>query len=51
MIDRFERDYLTALLTHHGGNLAAAARRAGMDRKNLWALTRKHGLDLGRFRK
>ncbi len=51
VIDRFERDYLTALLTHHGGNLAAAARRAGMDRKNLWALTRKHGLDLGRFRK
>jgi DNA-binding NtrC family response regulator len=51
VIDRFERDYLQALLTAHGGNLAAAARQAGMDRKNLWALARKHGLDLDRFRK
>jgi DNA-binding NtrC family response regulator len=51
VIDRFERDYLHALLTAHHGNLAAAARQAGMDRKNLWALARKHGLDLDRFRK
>ncbi len=51
VIDRFERDYLMSLLAAHGGNLAAAARQAGMDRKNLWALTRKHGLDLDGFRK
>ncbi len=51
VIDRFERDYLQALLTAHTGNLAAAARQAGMDRKNLWALAKKHGLELGRFRK
>ena len=48
---RFERDYLQSLLTAHTGNLAAAARQAGMDRKNLWALAKKHGLELGRFRK
>ena len=39
-IDAFERGYLTELLRVHRGNLAAAARAAGMDRKNLWA--RRH---------
>ena len=51
VIDKFERDYLQALLTAHSGNLAAAARQAGMDRKNLWALAKKHQLELSRFRK
>ena len=37
-IDAFERGYLTELLRVHHGNLAQAARAAGMDRKNLWAL-------------
>ena len=44
VIDRFERSYLRALVDAHHGNLAAAARQAGMDRKNLWLLLRKHGL-------
>ena len=44
VIDRFERQYLRALVEAHQGNLAAAARQAGMDRKNLWLLLRKHGL-------
>ena len=44
VIDRFERSYLRALVDAHLGNLAAAARQAGMDRKNLWLLLRKHGL-------
>ena len=44
VVDRFERQYLRALVDAHGGNLAAAARQAGMDRKNLWLLLRKHGL-------
>ena len=44
MIDGFERGYLAELLRVHGGNLAAAARAAGMDRKNLWALAVRHGL-------
>jgi DNA-binding NtrC family response regulator len=44
VIDRFERSYLRALLDAHRGNLAAAARQAGMDRKNLWLLLKKHGL-------
>ena len=51
MIDTFERAYLTALLREHRGNLAQAARAAGMDRKNLWALVERHGLDRDQFKK
>jgi DNA-binding NtrC family response regulator len=50
-IDAFERTYLTELLRAHRGNLAQAARAAGMDRKNLWALVERHGLDRARFKK
>jgi two-component system response regulator GlrR len=50
VVDRFEREYLGALLHAHKGNLAAAARVADMDRKNLWQLLRKHGIDPVRFR-
>ena len=49
-IDSFERSYLTELLRVHRGNLAQAARAAGMDRKNLWALVERHGLDRGKFK-
>ncbi|MDX2087803.1 MAG: sigma-54 dependent transcriptional regulator [Kofleriaceae bacterium] len=50
-IHSFERSYLTELLHAHGGNLAKAARAAGMDRKNLWALVERHGLDRAQFKK
>ena len=50
-IDSFELSYLTELLRVHRGNLAQAARAAGMDRKNLWALVARHGLDRARFKK
>jgi two-component system response regulator GlrR len=51
MIDAFETQYLTELLRAHAGNLAQAARAAGMDRKNLWALAARHGVDRARFKK
>ncbi|MCW5807387.1 MAG: sigma-54-dependent Fis family transcriptional regulator, partial [Deltaproteobacteria bacterium] len=51
VIDAFERDYLQELLRLHQGNLAAAARAAGMDRKNLWALVERHRLDRARYKK
>ncbi len=51
VIDTFERGYLTELLRIHRGNLAQAARAAGMDRKNLWALVERHGLDREQFKK
>ena len=50
-IDAFETAYLTELLRVHRGNLAQAARAAGMDRKNLWALVERHALDRARFKK
>ena len=51
VIDAFETRYFTELLRVHHGNLAQAARAAGMDRKNLWALVERHGLDRERFKK
>jgi DNA-binding NtrC family response regulator len=51
LIDAFETRYLTELLRAHHGNLAQAARAAGMDRKNLWQLVERHGLDRARFKK
>jgi hypothetical protein len=30
--------------------MAAAARQAGMDRKNLWALAKKYSIDVNQFR-
>ncbi len=51
VIDAFEKRYLTELLRIHHGNLAQASRAAGMDRKNLWSLVERHGLDRARFKK
>jgi len=39
-----ERRYLADVLARTGGNLSAAARESGIDRKHLRALARKHGL-------
>jgi DNA-binding NtrC family response regulator len=50
VVEGFERAYVMALLEAHEGNLAAAARQAGMDRKNLWALARKYDIDLETLR-
>jgi two-component system response regulator AtoC len=50
VIEGFEREYVRELLRTHRGNLAAAARQAGMDRKNLWALAKKYGIDLDGYR-
>ncbi|RMH42675.1 MAG: FHA domain-containing protein [Deltaproteobacteria bacterium] len=43
-IDRFERDYVAALLAAHDGVVSRAARAAGMNRAYLYRLIQRHGL-------
>jgi DNA-binding NtrC family response regulator len=44
LIRSFEREYLTRLLSNARGNIAKAAREAGLDRKHLYSLLHKYGL-------
>jgi transcriptional regulator with PAS, ATPase and Fis domain len=41
----FERRYLRAVLTRHGGNRTRAARELGLTRQGLYKKLRKHGLN------
>ena len=41
---RLERQYLEDLLADHDGNISAAARSAGVDRKHMYRLLWRHGL-------
>ena len=42
MVERFEVEYLRALMDRAGGNVSKAAREAKLDRKYLYNLLRKH---------
>jgi DNA-binding NtrC family response regulator len=42
LIDAFERKYLEDLIERHDGNVSRAARTAGMDRKSITRLLKKH---------
>jgi DNA-binding NtrC family response regulator len=44
LVRAFEREYLTRLLSKTRGNIARAARDAGLDRKHLYSLLHKYGL-------
>ncbi|MEZ4269426.1 MAG: sigma-54 dependent transcriptional regulator [Myxococcota bacterium] len=50
LLEQFERAYLVQALERSGGNVAAAARDAGIDRKTLWRLLRKYALEADEFR-
>lgn len=41
----FERGYLERALAHHRGNVSAAARHAGKERRVFGRLMKKHGID------
>jgi transcriptional regulator with GAF, ATPase, and Fis domain len=43
-VDQFEMTYVSELLRRNRGNVAAAARKAGVDRTYLFRLIRKYGL-------
>jgi DNA-binding NtrC family response regulator len=43
-VQTFERQYLQQLLAEHEGNVSAAARAAGIDRRYLYRLLWRHGL-------
>lgn len=49
-IEQFEKAYLESALRKTGGNLAAAAREAGMHKKNLLDKVKRLGIDRSQFR-
>ncbi len=49
-MEDFERSYFSGLLTRTQGNLAAAARLAGMDRANFFRKAIQHGLHVQKSR-
>jgi DNA-binding NtrC family response regulator len=49
VIEHFERRYLESLLQRTKGNLSKAAREAHHERKSLWRLLNKYGIDPKRF--
>jgi two-component system response regulator HydG len=50
-VARFERTYLTELLTRHLGDVSAAAREARLPRGTLYRLMKSHALDGASFRR
>ena len=46
----FERRYLEGMLALCLGNVSRAARTARKDRRSFWALVKKHGIDVHRYR-
>jgi len=49
-VARFERQYLSDLLTRHKGDVPAAATEAKLPRGTLYRLLKNHGLDAEQFR-
>ena len=49
VIARFERDYLEQLIAATGGNVSAAAQRAGKERRAFGKLLKKYGIERNRY--
>lgn len=50
VVEDAEREYLVSLLRENAGNVAKAARQAGVSRQGLHKLLSKHGIDADDFR-
>jgi DNA-binding NtrC family response regulator len=50
VLEQFERSYLEGILRRTDGNLSKAARQAEHERKSLWRLLNKYGIDPRRFK-
>ncbi len=46
MVARFERDYLMDMLERHDMNISQVAREAGIDRRHVYRLMKKHDITL-----
>jgi DNA-binding NtrC family response regulator len=46
LLEQFEGEYIRRLITRESGSAVAMARSAGIDRKHLYTLAKKHGLSL-----
>lgn len=51
LIDRFEREYLSKILTKHNGNISAAAKAADLDYKNFCEKMKKYHLSKWDFKR
>ena len=51
VVDRFERDYLSAALARHQGNISKTAEEIGMYRQQLQQKLAELGIDADRFRR
>lgn len=49
-VSAFERSYLLGLMTKTAGNISAAARLSGTERRQLGKLLKKHGIETNGFR-
>ena len=45
MIANFEKDYLVGLLNQYHMNISKVAREAGIDRRHVYRLMKKYGID------
>jgi DNA-binding NtrC family response regulator len=50
VLQGFERNHIIRLLKENGGNVSVAARQAGINRRTLYRLMRRYGIDLETIR-
>ena len=45
MVSNFEKEYLVGLLNQYNMNISKVAREAGIDRRHVYRLMKKYGID------